>query len=80
MISTKWVFNLNVSDVFNTKRMGTSLATDYYMQDLSRRRETRYVKFSVTYLFGKFDSSIFKMRGKKGSGGQDMNGQDGLSF
>lgn len=80
MVSTKWVFNLNVSDVFNTKRMGTSLATNYYMQDLSRRRETRYVKFSVTYLFGKFDSSIFKMRGKKGGGNQDMNGQDGLSF
>jgi hypothetical protein len=80
MVSTKWVFNLNVSDVFNSKRMGTSLATDYYIQDLSRRRETRYAKFSVTYLFGKFDSSIFKMRGKKGSGNQDMNGQDGLSF
>lgn len=74
MISTKWIFNLTLSDVFNTKRMGTSLATDYYTQDLSRRRETRYLKFSVTYLFGKFDSSIFKMRGKKGTttdGGQD---------
>ncbi len=75
MISTKWVFNLTLSDVFNTKRMGTSLATSYYTQDLSRRRETRYLKFSVTYLFGKFDSSIFKMRGKKGST-QD-SGQEG---
>jgi iron complex outermembrane receptor protein len=76
MISTKWVFNLTLSDVFNTKRMGTSLATNYYTQDLSRRRETRYLKFSVTYLFGKFDSSIFKMRGKK-STGQDQ-GQEGM--
>jgi hypothetical protein len=75
MISTKWVFNLVLSDVFNTKRMGTSLATPYYTQDLSRRRETRYLKFSVTYLFGKFDSSIFKMRGKKGT--TPDQGQDG---
>ncbi len=76
MISTKWVFNLTLSDVFNSKRMGTHLETDFYVQDLSRRRETRYLKFSVTYLFGKFDSSIFKNRGKKGNN-QDMN-QDGM--
>jgi len=76
MISTKWVFNLTLSDVFNSKRMGTYLETDFYVQDLSRRRETRYLKFSVTYLFGKFDSSIFKNRGKKGNN-QDMN-QDGM--
>lgn len=75
MISTKWVFNLTLSDVFNTKRMGTHLETDYYIQDLSRRRETRFLKFSVTYLFGKFDSSIFKNRGKKG-GNPDM--QEGM--
>lgn len=78
MISTKWVFNLSLSDVFNSKRMGTSLSTEYFDQDLSRRRETRYLKFSVTYLFGKFDSSIFKMRGKKNSTNTDMNGGDGM--
>jgi hypothetical protein len=79
MISTKWVFNLTLSDVFNTKRMGTDLSTDYYIQSLSRRRETRYLKFSVTYLFGKFDSSIFKRKGQKG-GNQNMGGGDGLDF
>lgn len=75
MISTKWIFNLTLSDVFNTKRMGSHLETDFYVQDLSRRRETRFLKFSVTYLFGKFDSSIFKNRGKKGNN-QDM--QEGM--
>ncbi len=79
MINTKWIFNLTLSDVFNTKRMGTDLTTNYYTQSLSRRRETRYLKFSVTYLFGKFDSSIFKRKGQKG-GNSDMQGGDGLSF
>jgi hypothetical protein len=59
--------------------MGTYLDTDYYTQSLSRRRETRYLRLSVTYLFGKFDSSIFKRRGQKGNN-QNMGGADGLDF
>jgi hypothetical protein len=67
-----------LSDVFNTRRMGTHFETPYYNQDLSRRRESRYFRFTITYLFGKMDASIFK-RGKqmKGMGGQEGN-QDGL--
>jgi hypothetical protein len=80
MYKTKWIFNATVSDVFNSRRMGTHYETPYYEQDLSRRRESRYFRFTVTYLFGKMDASIFK-RGKqmKGMGGQEGN-QDGLDF
>src|SRR5690606_32957273 len=53
MFGTKWVLNATLSDVFNTRRMGTHYETPYYIQDLSRRRESRYVRFTVTYLFGK---------------------------
>ncbi|MDF2447559.1 MAG: hypothetical protein K0R26_63 [Bacteroidota bacterium] len=80
MIGTKWIFNATLSDVFNSRRMGTHYETPYYIQDLSRRRESRYVRLTVTYLFGKMDASIFK-KGKqmKGMGGQEGN-QDGLDF
>lgn len=79
MIGTKWIFNATLSDVFNTRRMGTHFETPYYIQDLSRRRESRYFRFTVTYLFGKMDASIFK-RGKQMRGmGQEGN-QDGLDF
>lgn len=79
MNGTKWIFNATLSDVFNTRRMGTHYETPYYIQDLSRRRESRYVRFTVTYLFGKMDASIFK-RGKQMKGmGQEGN-QDGLDF
>ncbi|MCC6181528.1 MAG: outer membrane beta-barrel protein [Bacteroidia bacterium] len=80
MYKTKWIFNATLSDVFNTRRMGTHYETPYYIQDLSRRRESRYVRFTVTYLFGKMDSSIFK-RGKqmRNMGNQEGN-QDGLDF
>lgn len=77
----KWMFNATLSDVFNTRRMGTHYETPYYNQDLSRRRESRYFRFSVTYLFGKMDASIFK-RGKqmRNMGGGQEGNQDGLDF
>ena len=80
MIGTKWIFNATLSDVFNTRIMGTHYQTPYYTQDLSRRRETRYFRFTITYLFGKMDASIFKKsKQMKNMGGQDGN-QDGLDF
>ncbi len=79
MIGTKWVLNLTLSDAFNTRRMGTHYETPYYIQDLSRRRESRYVRFTVTYMFGKMDASIFK-RTKQQRGNDQQGNQDGLDF
>jgi predicted secreted protein len=79
MIGLKWIFNATLSDVFNTRAMGTHYQTPYYIQDLSRRRENRYVRFTVTYLFGKMDASIFK-RGKQMKGMEQQGNQDGLDF
>jgi hypothetical protein len=77
----KWIFNATVSDVMNTRRMGTYYETPFYIQELSRRRENRFFRFTITYLFGKMDASIFK-RGKqmKGMGDQNQGNQDGLDF
>ncbi|MEO6301700.1 MAG: outer membrane beta-barrel protein [Bacteroidia bacterium] len=81
MIGTKWIINASLSDAFNSRRMGAHYETPYYTQDLSRRRESRYVKLTITHLFGKMDASIFK-RGKqlKGLGDQNQGNQDGLDF
>jgi len=80
MFGTKWIVNAMLSDVFNTRRMGAHYETPFYIQDLSRRRETRYVRLSVTYLFGKMDASIFK-RAKQLRGTDTQQGnQDGLDF
>jgi hypothetical protein len=80
MIGTKWVLNASVSDVFNSRRMGTHYETPYYLQDLSRRRESRFFRFTVTYMFGKMDASIFK-RAKQMRGNDSQQGnQDGLDF
>jgi outer membrane receptor protein involved in Fe transport len=79
MFGTKWTLNLTLSDAFNTRRMGAHYETPYYIQDLSRRRETRYLRFSVSYMFGKMDASIFKRKPPRGQTDNQGN-QDGLDF
>lgn len=78
MIGTKWILNATLSDAFNTKRMGTHFETPYYIQDLSRRRESRFVRFSITYLFGKMDASIFKRAKQSRASDSQQGSQDGL--
>jgi hypothetical protein len=80
MLKMKYIFNLTLSDAFNTKQMGSIYNTPDYTQTLNRRRETRFVRFSFTWLFGKFDTSIFKRGSKKENQNMNMGGQDGLDF
>jgi iron complex outermembrane recepter protein len=80
MISTKWVINASLNDAFNTRRMGTDFQTPFYKQDLSRRREARFVRLNVTYIFGKMDASIFKRAKQLKGSDQQQGSQDGLDF
>lgn len=80
MIASKWIINASLSDVFNTRRMGTHYETPYYLQDLSRRRESRYVRLSVSYIFGKMDASIFKKAKQMRQSDGNQGNQDGLDF
>ncbi len=80
MVGLKWIFNATLSDAFNTRRMGAHYQTPYYIQDLSRRRESRFVKLTVTYLFGKMDASIFKKAKQMKGTDTNQGNQDGLDF
>jgi outer membrane receptor protein involved in Fe transport len=80
MFGTKWVITATLSDAFNSRRMGAHYETPYYIQDLSRRRETRYVRLSVTYIFGKMDASIFKKAKQLRNTDTQQGNQDGLDF
>ena len=78
MIGTKWNFNLVLSDAFNTKRMGMNTSSDFFIQEISRRRDARFLRFTISYMFGKLDTSIFKRRKNQQP---TMNGNaDGLDF
>ena len=78
-IKQKLTFTLSVSDLLNTKRQGTNYNTPDYIQDLSRRRETRYIKLTLMYMFGKMDSSLFKkLKQQKKEGGDDQGMGGGM--
>ncbi len=80
MLKAKWIFNLALSDAFNTKIYGSHTTNTYFDQTIYRRRESRFLRFSVTYLFGKFDTSILKRFGGKNKNSTQQNGQDGGDF
>lgn len=59
-IKKSFSFNLILSDVMNTKQRGTVYSTPDYYQYLIRRRESRYLKFTATWMFGKTDTKNHK--------------------
>lgn len=69
-------FNVTLNDVFNTRRFGTYYESETFTQDLSRRRETRFLRLSVTWRFGEMDASIFRKRkpNRDAPGGGSMEG------
>ncbi|MCX6351473.1 MAG: outer membrane beta-barrel family protein [Bacteroidetes bacterium] len=68
--------NLSVNDVFNTRRMWVQYDTEAYQQEISRRRESRYIKFGFNYRFGKMDASFMKKRSSKQNQMQNNGGGD----
>ena len=73
-ISKMLSFNLVLNDVFNTRRFGNTFETAFIEQDISRRRETRFLRLSVTWRFGEMDASLFRKRSQRRGegGGMDM--------
>jgi hypothetical protein len=57
--------NLGISDVLNSHSNGYNYdVPDEYIQNLLKRRQTRYAKLGLTFKFGKEDKSV-KRRAKK---------------
>lgn len=68
---------LSVNDVFFSRRWGNTVDTDYLYQESFRRREMRFVRFTLTWKFGEQNMSLFRKRGQQrsepGQGGGEMD-------
>lgn len=68
---------LTVNDVFFTRRWGNIIDTDRLYQESFRRREMRFVRFTLTWKFGEQNTSFFRRRNNQrpepGSSGGDMD-------
>lgn len=66
---------LSVNDMFYTRRWGNVIDTQTLYQESYRRREMRYVRFTLTWKFGEQNTSLFRRRNQRqepGSGGEEM--------
>lgn len=69
-------FNFTINDIFNTRRFGSQFETEFFAQDLSRRRDVRFFRVGFTWRFGEWDASLFRKRkstNREGQGGMDMD-------
>lgn len=56
---------LALSDVFNTRQYELNQAAPAFVQDYIRKRESRILRLTFSYRFGKFDAQIFKRKNLK---------------
>ena len=68
---------LSVNDVFFSRRWGNTVDTEFLYQESFRRREMRFVRFTLTWKFGEQNMSLFRRRGQQrtepGQGGGEMD-------
>ena len=67
---------LSVNDMFYTRRWGNIIDTEQLYQESFRRREMRFVRFTLTWKFGEQNTSLFRRRNNQrqepGTGGEEM--------
>ncbi|MBX2972256.1 MAG: outer membrane beta-barrel protein [Flavobacteriales bacterium] len=69
---------LSVNDIFFSRRWGNTVDTPLLYQESYRRREMRFVRFTLTWKFGEQNASLFRKRGQQPrdpgqSGGGEMD-------
>ena len=70
---------LSLSDVFNTRQFEMDQLDDAFSQHFLRKRESRVLRLTFSYRFGKFDTQLFKRRNNR-SNGEGMQMDTGQGF
>lgn len=58
----QWSAVVSVNDVFFTRRWGNIVDTPFLYQENYRRREMRFVRFTLTWKFGEQNASMFRRK------------------
>ncbi|MBK6368781.1 MAG: outer membrane beta-barrel protein [Flavobacteriales bacterium] len=70
---------VSVNDIFYTRRWGSIVDTPYLYQESFRRREQRFIRFTLTWKFGEQNTSLFRKRSGQArpSSGAGSDGGEG---
>lgn len=63
--------SINWSDAFRTRRQQVHSESDYFVQDVFRRRDPQLVRLNFNWRFGKIDANLFKRKNSKGGEGME---------
>lgn len=56
---------LSINDIFRTRVQSSYTANTAFIQETSRLRDPQFVRFNVSWRFGKFDTSLFRRKNNK---------------
>jgi outer membrane receptor protein involved in Fe transport len=69
---------LSMSDVFRTRIYDATTNSDFFVQNLSRRRDPQVLRLQFNWRFGKMDASLFKRKNMKGEVEGMREGMSGM--
>ena len=64
--------NLNVNDIFRTRKYDAHSESQYFTQDSERIRDQQVFRLNFNWRFGKFDANLFKRKATKGGDNVNM--------
>ncbi|GAB4492963.1 MAG: outer membrane beta-barrel family protein [Saprospiraceae bacterium] len=53
---------LNIQDIFRSRKQGSYVESNAFIQETWRRRDPQLVRVNFSYRFGKFDTSLFRRK------------------
>lgn len=68
--------SLNWSDALRTRRQQVHTESNFFTQEVFRRRDPQLVRLNFNWRFGKVDANLFKRKNTKGGG----DGMEGMSM
>ncbi|HSC52908.1 MAG TPA: TonB-dependent receptor [Phnomibacter sp.] len=69
---------LSMNDIFRTRIYDATTSSDFFVQNLSRRRDPQVARLQFNWRFGKMDASIFKRKNMKGETEGMTEGMGGM--
>jgi hypothetical protein len=54
--------SVNITDIFNTRKMVIHNVGDGFIYDMQRKRESQVGNFTLTYRFGTTDANLFQRK------------------
>jgi outer membrane receptor protein involved in Fe transport len=69
---------LSMNDIFRTRIYDATTNSDFFVQNLTRRRDPQVLRLQFNWRFGKMDASLFKRKNMKGEMEGMREGMNGM--